>query len=76
LAQPLAERYVWFGQNQIYTAMPKGHNKGHVNEGKDITSGQTGHLKGKAAEKQTAKKGSGRNANEDQSGGTKGSNAI
>ncbi len=56
--------------------MPKGHNKGHVNEGKDITSGQTGHLKGKAAEKQTAKKSSGRHADEDQSGGTKGSNAV
>jgi|GEM_PF-3322634 len=56
--------------------MPKGHNKGHVNEGKDITPGQTGHLKGKAAEKQTASKGQGRNADEDQSGGTKGSNAV
>jgi hypothetical protein len=56
--------------------MPKGHNKGHVNEGKDITPGQTGHLKGKAAQKQTASKSQGRHADEDQSGGTKGSNAV
>ena len=62
--------------NQLLIAMPKGHNKGHVNEGKDITSGQTGHLKGKAAEKQTAKKSSGRHADENQSGGTKGGNAV
>jgi hypothetical protein len=47
-----------------------------VNEGKDITPGQTGHLKGKAAEKQTSSKSQGRHADEDQSGGTKGSNAY
>ena len=64
------------GKPTDHKAMPKGHNKGHVNEGKDITPGQTGHLKGKAAEKQTSSKSQGRNADEDQSGGTKGSNAV
>lgn len=58
--------------------MTKGHNKIHVNEGKEAeghTPGHNRHLKDKEQEKETKSR-SGRNPEDDQSGGTKGSNAV
>jgi hypothetical protein len=67
-----------FDRNQFLTkTMPKGHNQKHDNEGQTQQgSQQNRHLKNSASEKEKNKKSQGRNANEDQSGGTKGSNAV